>query len=156
MVPSFRRQLNQWVLDQHTDSILAGYLADGIEAMAWRWTRDYAITNTPPYTYEVDPEIEIKDKRPIILMSSIIYKSGNLDLASWRDGDFAYDPQQGRVNPILTDVAELDKLIPVTIKLAKASSAPLRGFNNVLNPESYAWLVGLGVLPGAVSLTTGG
>ena len=144
LVPPFKRHINQWVVSTHTDSTLAAYLADGIEALSWRWTREYAITYTAPNTYEVSPDIVVKDKRPIILMASIIYKMGNVDLATQRDGDFAYDPQKGRINPIQDDINELDKLVPSGPSLAKAISSPMRGFSNVLNPESYSWLVGIG------------
>lgn len=149
LVPSYKRHLRQWVLDSDTDSMLAAYLADGVEAMSWRWTRDYVVTTITPNTYSVDPDIDMKDKRPIILMASIIYKMGNVDLASFKDGDFAYDPQQGRTNPILSDVAELDKLVPAGIKLAQAVSSPMRGFSNAFNTESYSWMLGI-MIPGAV------
>jgi len=146
LTPAFKRHLKQWVKTQDTDSILAAYLADGIEALAWRWERLYAITVTQPNTYSVSPDIAVRDKRPIILMASIIYKMGNVELAGFRDGDFAYDPQQGRTNPIISDIAELDKMLPLKPTLAKAVTSPMRGFSNAFNPESYARLVDLGVL----------
>jgi hypothetical protein len=146
LTPALKRHLKQWVKVQDTDSILAAYLADGIEALAWRWERTYVISVTQPNTYTVLPDIAVRDKRPIILMASIIYKTGNVELAGFRDGDFAYDPQQGRANPILTDVAELDKMLPLKPNLAHAISSPMRGFANALNPESYARLVDMGVL----------
>lgn len=149
LVPAFKRHLKQWIRTQDTDSTLAAYLADAIEALNWRWTRDYIIATVAPSTFSVSPDIAVRDKRPIILMASIIYKMGNVELAGFRDGDFAYDPQQGRANPILADIAELDKMLPSRPSLAKAISSPLRGFSNGLNPESYARLVEAGVL-GAV------
>lgn len=146
LVPAYRRQLKQYVKDSDTDSTLAAYLADAIEALNWRWTRTYVITVIQPNTYSVDPEVTAKDKRAIILMGSIIYKSGNIELASFKDGDFAYDPQQGRQNPLATDISELDKLLPVAGKrLGLASASPLRGFSNAFNTESYTYLMGLGV-----------
>ena len=146
LTPSFKRHLRQWIKDQDTDSQLAAYLADAIEALSWRWTRTYAITTTPPNTYTVSPDIDVKDKRPIILMASIIYKAGNVELASFKDGDFAYDPQQGRSNPIANDITELDKLLPAKSQLALAHTQPLRGYSNGFNPESYSWLVSIGVV----------
>jgi hypothetical protein len=50
LVPSFERQLKQYVKEEDTDSNLAAYLADGIEALNWRWTRDYVVTVTQPNT----------------------------------------------------------------------------------------------------------
>lgn len=137
LVPALDRQLRQYKAANDTDSTLAAYLADAIEALGNRWTRDYLIEFTAPLTFEVEPEITAKDKRPIILAASIIYKSANVDLASIRDGDFAYDPQQGRQNPIQLDILELEKTVPLYPKLAQASTAPMRGYSNIWNPESY-------------------
>ncbi len=141
MVPPFKRHLKTYIREEDTDSTLAAYLADGVEALAWRWVRDYAISTVAPNSYSVSPDIVIQDKRPIILMASIIYKMGNTSLASFRDGDFAYDPTQGRTNPVALDIAELDKLIPPIPKLAKGFTAPIRGYANVYNPESYNWIL---------------
>lgn len=152
LVPSFKRQLRQYIRESDTDSTLAAYIADGVDALNWRWTRTYEVTIIQPNSYTVSPDVTAKDKRPMILMASIIYKTGNIDLASFHDGDFAYDPQQGRQNPLAMDIAELDKILPAaTAKLGLAKSAPLRGFSNAYNPESYSFLVGLGVLvPGSI------
>lgn len=145
LVPSFKRQLNQYIKADDTDSKLAAYLADAIDAMNWRWIRTYEVTTISPYTFTVSPTIVSKDRRPIILMASIIYKGSNVDLSRFSDGDFAYDPQQGKNNPLAVDIAELDKLLPLGARLFKASSSPLRGFSNGYNPESYSWLAILGV-----------
>jgi hypothetical protein len=149
LVPSFKRQLRQWVREQDTDSTLAAYLADAIEALNWRWVRDYVVTVTTPNTFNVTPEIAMRDKRAIILMASIIYKMGNVELASFRDGDFAWNPQQGRSNPIIQDISELDKMLPVIPQLASARSMPLHGFCNVFNLESPYWGALFGV-PGQI------
>lgn len=146
LVPAYKRHLRQYVQAQDTDSNLAAYLADAIDALNWRWSRDYEVTIIQPNTYSVEPEITAKDKRPLILMASIIYKTGNIDLASFKDGDFAYDPQQGRQNPLAMDILELDKLLPLANhRLGLAKSSPLRGFSNAYNPESYAYLAGIGL-----------
>jgi len=137
LVPAFERQLRQFQRLDDTDSTLAAYLADAVEALNNRWTRTYEISYIAPNSYSVDPDITAKDKRPIILAASIIYKGANTNLAAIRDGDFAYDPQQGRQNPIQTDILELDKLLPFSAALASATTAPLRGYSNVWNPEGY-------------------
>lgn len=143
LVPAFERQLNQYKRADHTDSDLAAYLADAVEALNWRWTRDYTIEYIAPNTYHVDPDITAKDKRPIILQASIIYKIGNTSLLSFKDGDFAWNPAQGRSNPLSLDMAELDKILPTATKtLAQAMTAPLRGYSNVFNPESYMFIIG--------------
>ena len=140
LVPPFKRQLGMYQNDNHTDSTLAAYLADGTEALQFRWSRNYAVTFIAPNSYSVDPFIASKDKRPIILMASIIYKMGNVQLASFHDQDFSYDPNKGLQNPIQGDVTELAMYLP-THRLAKAVTAPLRGFNNLYNVESYNSLI---------------
>lgn len=136
------RHLRQYVKASDTDSTLAAYLADGIVALSWRWTRDYAITTTTPNTYEVSPDIATRDIRPVILMASIIYKMGNSSLASYRDGDFAFDPVQGRTNPIALDIAELGVMIPLRTHLATGTTAPMRGYSSVFNDETYNFFLG--------------
>src|SRR4030066_1757946 len=93
LVPALDRHLRQYRKAQDTDSKMAAYLADGIEALNYRWDRTYIITLISPETYSVLPDITAKDKRPIILMASIIYKMGNYSTASFTDGDFSYDPK---------------------------------------------------------------
>jgi len=142
LVPAFERQLQQFKSAEHTDSTLAAYLADAIEALNYRWTRDYIIEYTAPNTYHVEPDVAARDKRPIILQASIIYKMGNNSFISFKDGDFAWNPSQGRTNPLALDVAELDRIIPFAPRLAQAITAPLRGFSNIWNIESYNFIIG--------------
>jgi hypothetical protein len=137
LVPQFKRHLGQYQDAKDTDSTLAAYIADAIEALQFRWSRTYVVGHTPPNSYSVDQIIASKDKRPIVLMASIIYKMGNLQLAGFKDQDFSYDPQQGRQNPIQVDVEELARFLPI-YRLAKAKTASLRGYNNSINPESYS------------------
>jgi len=144
LVPAFNRQLNQYRRAADTDSTLAAYLADAIEALNYRWTRDYTIEYTAPNTYHVEPEVVARDKRPIILQASIIYKMGNSSLISFRDGDFAWDAPQGRTNPLSLDLAELDAILPNYPKLAQALTSPIRGYSNIWNPESYMYILGIG------------
>lgn len=143
LVPALNRHLKQYRKEADTDSILAAYLADAIEALDNRWTRTYTVAVTAPSTYVVTPDIATKDKRMIILMASLIYKMGNVSLASFRDAEFAYDPVQGRMNPVSLDLEELDRTLGKTPALAQAITAPVRGYANIYNPESYSYLLGL-------------
>jgi len=142
LVPSFKRHLRQYIREDDTDSTLAAYLADAIVALAWRWERTYVITTTSPNSYAVAPNLVTKDYRPIILMGSIIYKTGTTSLAAYRDGDFAYDPVQGRINPIALDITELDKMLPMGTKLAQGFTSPMRGYAAVYSPETYNVFIG--------------
>lgn len=140
LVPSFERHLRQYKKRDDTQSILAGYLADGIQALEYRWDRAYAITHVPPATYTVSPDVADGDRRTIILMAAIIYKMGNYSLARFTDGDFSYDPQNAwRTNPITFDINELKERLPA-IRLASGMTAPMRGTNNIYNRESYDWI----------------
>ena len=152
LVPALRRHVGTYIDTDETDSVLAAYLADGVEALHFRWDRPYEISFIPPLTFNVTPDIAGKDKRPIILMASYIYKIGNIQLANFTDQDFSYNPQQGRQNPIQMDVEELARFLPI-YRLAKGSTVPMRGFDNIFNPESYRWL---SLLPsGNVPMITG-
>jgi hypothetical protein len=141
LVPALDRHLRQYRKPQDTDSKMAAYLADGIEALNYRWSREYIVTVIQPETYSVLPIITPGDKRPVILMSSIIYKMGNYSMARFTDGDFSYDPQNAwRTNPITFDIEELKTIVPLaSARLVAGSTAPMRGFNNIYNPESYNW-----------------
>lgn len=140
LVPSLDRQLKQYREDDHTDSTLAGYLADACEALNFRWNREYVVTSPAPNTYLVSPDITPADKRPVILMASIIYKMGNWAQAYKRDGDFAIDPRtiNAGINPIVLETAELGTMLP-SVRLASARTAAMRGFENIWNRESYNW-----------------
>ena len=147
IVPAFRRQLTQYIKSTDNDYILAAYLADAVDALNWRWNRDYVVTyaSGSPDSYTVVPDLTAKDKFPVELMASIIYKGSNVSLAKFTDGDFAYDPTQAKTDPLFLDIETLNKILPITPRLFRASTTPLRGFSNGFNPESYHWLSTLGV-----------
>lgn len=138
LVPAFDRHLRRYKSADDTESKLAAYLADGVQALILRWERDYSVTYTLPQTYVVDPDIAEADIRPIILMASIIYKSASASgLAAYTDGDFSYVPLKGAANPIDLDRKELLAYIGDKPRLAKAVSAPLRGYAFAFNKEAY-------------------
>lgn len=141
LVPSLDRQLKQYREEDHTDSTLAGYLADAVEALNFRWSREYVVTSPSANNYIVSPDIDPRDKRPVVLMASIIYLMGNWAQAYKRDGDFAFDPRtiNAGINPIVLQTKELGDMIP-SQRLASARTAALRGFNNIWNRESYDWM----------------
>lgn len=140
LVPSLDRQLKQYREESHTDSTLAGYLADSCEALNFRWSREYVVTSPAANTFLVTPDITAADKRPVIVMAAIIYLMGNWAQAYKRDGDFAIDPRtiNAGINPIVLMTKELGDMLP-SIKLASARTAAMRGFNNIWNRESYNW-----------------
>lgn len=138
LVPAFRRQIGIYTQGTTTDSYLAGYISDAVQALMFRWDRDYSIDFISPATYNISPDVEQKDIRPIILMASIIYKMGNVGLASFTDGDFSYNPHKGSANSLEIDRNELLSYIPKA-KLASPTTGALLGFGGWFNPESYIW-----------------
>lgn len=139
LVPSLRRHIRQFILPEDTDSKLAGYVSDGVKALAYRWHRSYTVTSPSPNSYIITPDITQVDEHPIMLASAIIYKGGLL-LGSFNDEGFAFNiPTTGVGSAIQRDVDELKLILPPT-QLAGASTAPLRGYDNIFNPEGYNFL----------------
>lgn len=139
LIPAFRRQIGVYTNGTNTaDSALAGYIADSVQALMFRWDRTYSVEFTSPATYNITPDIEERDIRPIILMASIIYKMGNVGLVSFTDGDFSYNPHKGEAGTLETDRKELLNYVP-NVRLAKPSVGKLLGFGGWYNPESYIW-----------------
>lgn len=139
LIPAFRRQIGVYTQGENTvDSALAGYIADAVQALMYRWDKSYSVEFTSPSTYIITPDIEQKDIRPIILMASIIYKMGTIALASFTDGDFSYNPHRGDAGTISVDREELLAYVPKQ-RLAVPSAGQFLGFDNWFNPESYVW-----------------
>lgn len=138
LVPAFQRHLGRYKNSEDTESTLAAYLADAIQALMLRWDRDYVITPEGALTFLVEPTVVPQDNRPIILMASIIYKTAQgSGLAAYIDGDFSYNPLKGTSNPISLDREELLGYLGKAPRLAQAVSAPLRGYAYAFNKESY-------------------
>lgn len=140
LVPAFQRQIRVYNTGASatTESGLAGYIADGVQALLYRWDKTYSVALTSPMTYVISPVILEKDIRPIILMASIIYKSGSLGLVSFSDGDFSYHGATA-AKALELDRAELLSYIPAT-RLAKPTIGPLFGYRAIWNPENYDWM----------------
>lgn len=139
LVPAFSRQIRAYNRGNSglTDSGLAGYIADAVQALMYRWDKTYSVTFTSPMTYNITPDIEEKDIRPIILMASIIYKMGSVSLVSFSDGDFSYNPRGG-LSSLELDRTELLAYLPA-VRLAKPTVGTLYGFKSIFNPENYDW-----------------
>lgn len=147
LVPSLQRQLGQYVREDDTESPLAAYLADAVQALMFRWDREYSVTLVEPLTFTVTPDIAQKDYRPIILMASIIYKMAHAPLAAFQDGDFSYNPHKGPANTLEIDRAELISYLG-KIRLAKPMTGPLRGYGFAFSSESYSQFLAGGWITG--------
>jgi hypothetical protein len=90
---------------RYTDVWLRTALTAGVEALAPWWNRKYLINQTTndiernntywTYRYSSPPIVQQEDVQPIILMASIIIKSGSLEnfswsLGRWRDAEISY------------------------------------------------------------------
>jgi hypothetical protein len=139
LVPAFSRQIRVYNKGTSglTESGLAGYIADGVQALMYRWDKPYSIDFISPMTYNIVPAVAQKDIRPIVLMASIIYKMGSIGLVAFSDGDFSYNPSGGK-SALEMDRLELLSYIPST-RLAAPSVGPLFGYKAIWNPENYDW-----------------
>jgi hypothetical protein len=139
LIPAFRRQIRVYNSGASalTDSQLAGYIADAVQALMFRWDRTYSVEFISPMTYNISPDISEKDLRPIILMASIIYKMGSVGLVAFSDGDFSYNPKGG-LSSLELDRSELLSYLP-NVRLAKPSVGALYGYKAIWNPEGYDW-----------------
>jgi hypothetical protein len=111
-----------------SDQNLHGILRVAVAALMRRWNDRYYVDNdgvvhrNPNITFEWSspPEIQHKDRRPIVLQASIMIKSGakfseSGNTASWRDEEISYSNIESarQVSSSLSDdVAELDSLVP--------------------------------------------
>lgn len=139
LVPAFRRQISVYTHGETTsDSALAGYISDAVQALMYRWDKEYSIEFNAPQTYFISPDVEQRDIRPIILMASIIYKMGVVSSVSFQDGDFSYNPRGAAAN-LAADKEELLNYVP-SKRLAVPSVGQFLGFDNWINPESYVWM----------------
>ncbi len=139
LVPAFSRQIrvHNRGTSALTESGLAGYIADAVQALMYRWEKTYSVEFISPMTYIISPDIEEKDIRPIVLMASIIYKMGAMNYASFQDGDFSYNPK-GNQSSLDLDRTELLTYIP-SVRLAKPTVGRLFGYKSIWNPEGYDW-----------------
>ena len=141
LVPAFRRQIGVYTHGSNTsDSALAGYIADAVQALTSMWGggQVYEVEFTSPMTYNITPDVAAGDIRPIILMASIIYKMGTISILSYVDGDFSWNTR-GSLGTQLTDAERKELLGYVPVKLAKAVAGQFLGYKSVYNPENFDW-----------------
>jgi len=111
LIPSLRLHLGD--IDSASYRYLDGWLrvalVDGLKELERWWssryyinTTTYAVTRNSSSTYVVasPPIIETRDEKPIILMASLMIKSGSLEAnswntGSWRDAEFSVSNIEG-------------------------------------------------------------
>jgi hypothetical protein len=128
------RYLDEWLMTALESSVMALQRWWG-DKYIFDLTGDNIIRN-PTYTNWVmtsPPEIQERDRRPIVLMASILIKSGQLEnnswgLGSWRDAEIAVSNIEGgkaKQFSISLDWEELKMyILPPTKKLAGSLRIP--------------------------------
>jgi len=125
--------------DEHLHRVLRVAVAD----LMRRWSDKYYVDNegvvhrNPNITFDWSspPEIQHKDRRPIILQSSIMIKSGakfseSGDVSSWRDEEISYSNIESarQISSTLTDdINELESLLPASGAEGRKLAQPLYG-----------------------------
>jgi len=131
------------------DEWLASALLMSVKALMSKWKSRYLVTETNEvyrntnqvFSQPEPPVIQNADERPIVLMASIIIKSGTAQnsawtVASWRDREISYsniEASRTRNSLLSNDWAELDSLFPK--RLAGAKKQGLPGWTN--NVDEY-------------------
>lgn len=141
LIPAFRRQIGVYTQGVNTsDSALAGYIADAVQALTSMWSggQVYEVEFISPQTYIITPDVEAKDIRPIILMAAIIYKMGNVSILSYVDGDFSWNTR-GSLGTQLLENERKELIGYVPVKLAQAVAGQFLGYVSIYNPENFDW-----------------
>ncbi len=122
--PSAYKYLDEW---------LHAALIASVDALQRWWADKYQIDEND----RVSPDIERRDIQPIILMASIIIKSGSLEnfswnVGSWRDAEISFsniEGGRGKQESLNRDWEELNMLLtPPNKKLAGSKKGHLPGY----------------------------
>jgi len=126
-----------------SDEYLHMILRESISVLMNRWNDRYYVTNDGVVlrnsNYDFDwsspPVIQHKDRRPIVLQSSILIKGGakfseSGSAVRWRDEEISYsniESARQRSSTLNDDIIELESILP-TKKLAKPKYGRLYGW----------------------------
>jgi len=126
-----------------SDEMLHVILLESVASLMSRWGDKYYITNDKvvkrnsnvTFDWSAPPEIQHKDRRPIVLQASILIKGGvkfseSSGAVSWRDEEISYsniESARQRSSTLEDDIKELEAILP-SKKLAKALYGRLFGW----------------------------
>jgi len=126
-----------------SDEYLHMILRESVSALMNRWNDRYYVTNdgvvlrNPNYDFDWSspPEIQHKDRRPIVLQASILIKNGakfseSGNVSRWRDEEISYsniESARQRSSTLEDDIRELESILP-SKKLAKPLYGRLMGW----------------------------
>ncbi len=99
LIPTLRQQLGDTdpASYRYVDGWLRSALVTAVKSMQRWWKDKYLVDSTTydvyrntaiVYEYDEPPLIQDKDERPLILMASILVKSGQLERNSWSVGSW--------------------------------------------------------------------
>ena len=147
LIPFLRLKLGDMDSDsyRYVDSWLRTSLVMSVKTLQRWWNHrylvdtDYNVSRNSNYTFlfSSPPIIQNSDEEPILLMASIIIKSGSLesnswDVGSWKDNEISYSNIEGsksRTKSWAQDWEELTMLLtPPDKRLAQARKGSLPGF----------------------------
>lgn len=122
----------------YSDEHLHMVLREAVASLMYRWSDKYYVDNegvvnrNPDMTFDWSspPVVQHKDRRAIVLQSSIMIKSGKKfsesgDAVSWRDEEISYssiEAARQRSSTLDDDITELENLLP-----GKKLARPLYG-----------------------------
>ena len=133
LITPFRIQIGDTTSDPtYSDEVLHEVLRQAISALMTRWNDRYFVDNegvvnrntTELFSWSSPPVIQHRDRRAIVLMASIMIKSGKKfsesgNAHSWRDEEISYSNIESarQLNSTLAeDKAELDSIVPPASK----------------------------------------
>ncbi len=126
----------------YTDETLHNILRYAVMALQPRWSDKYVVDvdgvvyrGPVVFQFSSPPVIQTKDYRPIVLMASILIKTGNKNVnsgttASWKDDEVSYsniEAAKQRDSTLNDDIKELENLLP-SKKLARPLYGRLYGW----------------------------
>jgi len=137
---------------RHLDEWLRLALIASIESLQTWWNYKYLINNDDDvyrnpkvrFLHATPPAVERGDIKPIVLMASIIIKSGDLEnlswnVGAWRDAEISYsniEASRRQSDLIDKDWQELTNILkPPQKRLASTHKGHLPGFKS--NPYEY-------------------
>jgi hypothetical protein len=122
-------------VDTYSDDFLHGVLIDSVFLLSRRWNSKYFVDNEGVvrrnnycyFGFDVPPMIQYSDHRPIVLMASIIIKSGK----KFSEFSFIDVSYSNMVPSLQDDINELNALLPPKLAGARYSTLPPFEINDI-------------------------
>jgi len=147
LIPSLRLRLGDWDAGnyRYLDEWLEQALRSSIVSLQRWWTYKYILNGDnevlrnprAPFLFPEPPVIEHGDETPIVIMATIIIKSGSLQdvswsVAAWRDAEISFSNLEGsrsKKDLLRQDWELMTILTPPNKKLSFSRKGHLPGFH---------------------------